>query len=80
MSDKPVPLDLTRHAHMIEGAREFLRMWVRPDGLTTCFVNPVPLGPDPAAFGAVTSRFLPIVRICGPSVGETGTKGATPRL
>jgi hypothetical protein len=53
VTDKPVPLDLTRHAHLIEGAREFLRMWARPDGLTTCFVNPVPLGPDPAAFGAV---------------------------
>ena len=49
----PVPLDLTRFAQEIDGAREFLRGWSRPDGRTACFVNPVPVGPDPALFGLV---------------------------
>jgi hypothetical protein len=49
---RPVPLDLTRHAALIEGAREFLRVWMRPDGVSATFVNPVPVGADPAGFGA----------------------------
>ena len=52
MTDKPIPLDLTRHTALIEGAREFVRLWVRPDGMTASFINPVPIGPDPASFGA----------------------------
>ena len=50
---KPIPLDLNRYAALIEDSREFLRMWARPDGVSACFVNPVPLGADPAVFGAV---------------------------
>lgn len=53
MTDKPIPLDLNRFVGMIGGAREFLRVWARPDGAVACFVNPAPVGPDPAAFGAV---------------------------
>ena len=48
---KPVPIDLTRHAHLVEGSKEFLRVWVRDDGPVTCFVNPAALAPDPFAFG-----------------------------
>lgn len=48
---KPVPMNLDRFASMIEGSTEFLRVWTRPDGASACFVNPVPLGPDPIAFG-----------------------------
>ena len=47
----PVPMNLDRFAAMIGGSTEFLRLWVRPDGASACFVNPVPLGPDPIAFG-----------------------------
>ena len=52
MTDKPVPIDLNAHLAMINGAREFLRVWMRPDGATASFINPVPVGADPAAFGA----------------------------
>jgi hypothetical protein len=52
MTDKPVPIDLNAHLAMINGAREFLRVWMRPDGATASFINPVPIGADPAAFGA----------------------------
>ena len=51
MSDKPVPMNLDSYAGMIGGAREFLRVWAREDGPMTCFVNPVPIGADPFAFG-----------------------------
>lgn len=48
---KPVPIDLTRHADLVQGSNEFLRMWMRPDGPVTCFINPAALAPDPFAFG-----------------------------
>ena len=48
---KPVPINLVPHASLIEGAREFLRVWAKEDGPVTCFINPVPLGADPFAFG-----------------------------
>ncbi|WP_254602714.1 DUF5076 domain-containing protein [Sphingomonas bacterium] len=48
---KPIPIDLTRHAHLVEGSKEFLRMWMRDDGPVTCFINPAALAPDPFAFG-----------------------------
>ena len=51
MSDKPIPMNLDRYAEMIGGSVEFLRVWVKQDGPVTCFVNPVPIGPDPFAFG-----------------------------
>jgi hypothetical protein len=51
MTDKPIPIDLVPFAGMIDGAREFLRVWSRPDGPVTCFMNPVPAGPDPAGYG-----------------------------
>ena len=53
MSDKPIPMGLDRFVGMIGGAREFLRVWAKPDGAVVCFVNPVPVGPDPAMFGEV---------------------------
>ena len=53
MTDKPKPMDLNRFAGMIGGARELLRVWARPDGAVVCFVDPVPVGPDPATFGEV---------------------------
>jgi hypothetical protein len=52
MSDtKPIPIDLTPYAQNLVGAREFLRMWATPDGPVFCFINPVPVGPDPMGFG-----------------------------
>ncbi len=53
MSDdpKPIAIDLVPHAHLLTNSREFLRLWAAKDGPTTCFINPVPVGPDPAAFG-----------------------------
>ncbi|MGB5078398.1 MAG: DUF5076 domain-containing protein [Sphingorhabdus sp.] len=51
MSDKPIPIDLVPYADMIGGAREFLRVWAKPEGPVTCFINPVPMGPDPLVFG-----------------------------
>ena len=51
MTAKPIPIDLTRHADVLGGAREALRMWANADGPVTCFINPVPLGPDPYAYG-----------------------------
>lgn len=51
MTDKPIPIDLRPHAALIGNSREFLRIWAQQDGPVTCFINPIPVGPDPAAFG-----------------------------
>ncbi len=51
MTDKPVPIDLVPFADMLGGSREFLRVWAKQDGPVSVFVNPRPVGPDPAAFG-----------------------------
>ena len=51
IKSKPIPIDLQPYAHMIEDSREFLRVWASKGGPVTCFINPVPVGPDPAAFG-----------------------------
>lgn len=55
---KPVPMTLDRFAGMIEGATEFLRVWMRPDGASASFLNPVPVGADPALFGAVMTDVI----------------------
>ena len=36
---------------LLEGASEFLRMWTGPGRPVTCFIDPVPIGADPFAFG-----------------------------
>lgn len=52
MSDKkPQAMDLMPYVDMLGGSREFLRMWASEGGPVTCFINPVPVGPDPIAFG-----------------------------
>lgn len=51
LKSKPIPIDLQSYTHMIADSREFLRVWAQKDGPVTCFINPVPVGPDPAAFG-----------------------------
>jgi hypothetical protein len=51
MTDKPIPIDLVPFAEMLGGSREFLRAWAKHDGPVSVFVNPRPVGPDPAAFG-----------------------------
>lgn len=51
MSGKPIPIDLQPYAAMLGDSREFLRVWAKRDGPVMCFINPVPVGPDPAAFG-----------------------------
>jgi hypothetical protein len=48
---KPVPINLVPHAALLEGSSEFLRLWARPQGPMTCFVNPAKLGADPFLFG-----------------------------
>ena len=48
---KPVPIDLTAHRDLLGESREFLRVWASEDGPVTCFINPVPIGADPFAFG-----------------------------
>ena len=44
-------LDLSGCEPLLEGASEFLRMWNRPEGPVTCFIDPVPIGADPFVFG-----------------------------
>ncbi|WP_425229374.1 DUF5076 domain-containing protein [Sphingomonas sp.] len=53
---RPIAIDLTAHAQLIEDAREFLRLWASEDGPITCFVNPRPLGPDPYLFGVALNE------------------------
>jgi hypothetical protein len=48
---EPKPLDLAGCEPLLEGASEFLRMWNRPGGPVTCFIDPVPVGADPFGFG-----------------------------
>jgi hypothetical protein len=48
---KPVPINLVPHAAMLEGSREFLRMWAKPEGPMSCFIDPTKLGADPFLFG-----------------------------
>ena len=51
MSNKPIPIDLMPYADMVQGHKEFLRVWAKENGPVACFVNPVALAPDPATFG-----------------------------
>ena len=44
-------LDISSAAHLLQGSREFLRMWAKPGGPATCLVDPAALGADPALFG-----------------------------
>ena len=48
---KSTPLDLTGCEPLLDGAGEFLRMWTRPGGPVTCFIDPKPIGADPFGFG-----------------------------
>lgn len=48
---KPIPIDLSPYAHNLAGAREFLRIWATPSGANFTFINPIPVGADPAGFG-----------------------------
>src|SRR5262245_9025758 len=48
---EPEALDLSGCETLLEGASEFLRMWYRPGGPVTCFIDPVPIGADPVALG-----------------------------
>ena len=50
MTDKPIPIDLVPYAETLGDGREVLRVWAK-DGGTLSFVNPRPLGADPALFG-----------------------------
>ena len=35
MTGKPIPIDLVPFAEMLDGSREFLRVWAKPDGAVT---------------------------------------------
>jgi len=50
MTVKPIPIDLVDYAEMLGNSREFLRVWTKGNSTLT-FVNPRPIGPDPAIFG-----------------------------
>jgi len=50
VSEKPIPIDLVPFAETLGDGREFLRVWAKQGG-TLSFVNPRPLGADPALFG-----------------------------
>jgi hypothetical protein len=50
---EPKPIDLSGCESLLEGASEFLRMWNRPDGPVTCFIDTAPVGADPFVFGLV---------------------------
>lgn len=50
---KSRPLDLTGCEPLLAGSSEFLRMWIRPNGPVTCFIDPTPVGADPFGFGIV---------------------------
>jgi hypothetical protein len=47
----PGALDISGAAHLLEGSREFLRMWSRQGGQATCLIDPAALAADPAVFG-----------------------------
>lgn len=51
MTHRPVPIDLVPYTDMIGSSREFLRVWAKENGPVICFINPVPVGADPFAFG-----------------------------
>jgi hypothetical protein len=48
---EPKPLDVSGCEPLLEGASEFLRMWTRPEGPVTCFIDPTPIGADPFILG-----------------------------
>ena len=50
MTEKPIPIDLVPYAELLGDSRECLRVWAK-DGGTLSFINPRPLGADPALFG-----------------------------
>ena len=59
MRAKPTPIDLVPYADLLGDSREFLRVWAKEDGPVTCFINPVPIGADPFAFGRPGSFVIP---------------------
>ena len=44
-------LDVSDQAQLLSGSQEFMRVWAAADGPVTCFIDPRPIGPDPAALG-----------------------------
>ena len=50
MTEKPIPIDLVPFAELLGDSRECLRVWAKGGG-TLSFINPRPLGADPALFG-----------------------------
>lgn len=51
MSDLDKAMDLKDFGDVLADAGEFLRAWKTPEGLTVSFVDPRPVGADPALFG-----------------------------
>jgi hypothetical protein len=47
----PLALDVSEHARLLSGAQEFMRVWAATGGPVTCFIDPMPIGGDPAGFG-----------------------------
>ncbi len=48
----PARLDISSAAYLLQGSREFLRMWANARAAeATCLVDPAALGADPALFG-----------------------------
>lgn len=51
MSDPAKAMDLKDFTDVLSDAGEFLRAWKTPEGMTVSFVDPRPVGADPALFG-----------------------------
>ena len=44
-------MDLAGCESLLDGSREFLRMWAEPNGPVTCLIDTQPIGADPFALG-----------------------------
>ena len=51
MSEPAKAMDLKDFNDVLSDAGEFLRAWKTPEGMTVSFVDPRPVGADPALFG-----------------------------
>lgn len=51
MSTPTQAMDLSDFGDVLADAGEFLRAWKTPEGLTVSFIDPRPVGADPALFG-----------------------------
>ena len=64
-------IDVTEY-YILDGSREFARLWCEPDGPFTCLIEPRNLGPDPFIFGmAMIDTIRHAARAYAQAVGIT---------